>query len=441
MSIRHVLSVLLLCLSACNRIEPTPEPEPDTLSIEFSHKGLSNKSAEFTIDVFANCDWSFSVDSDWTYIIEPRTAYNGPKTLSIKVLKNDTTSERTATYSFIHSGGKQVLTITQAAFEVYLTASEHNLSFGYRTAEKIISISSNCGWEAKSSASWIAVKPITGLIGNFEMTINVETNNSTDMRASTIEIWNETYALHETINVSQNGKAGTNDKDYIDEYGINYGQGIDIRGLFWAPVNCGYHVTDYPVGKMYQWGRKTGIGYHDDIYNDTGVTLIDSIWKGENGAEEPNTFYRYDESSKYGYDWILNGDDAFWNKGTEENPIKNIAFDPCPDGWRIPTAFEFKSLIEYVNRSWIEKDGFQGHLFTQEQPDNSDNGEMALFLPAAGRLNAIDGQSYDRNIEGYYWTITADAGNSGYLFFYCDDCSVNYKGSRAGGCSIRCIKE
>ena len=35
--------------------------------------------------------------------------------------------------------------------------------------------------------------------------------------------------------------------NYIDEYGINHGGGILIGGILWAPVNCGYHATDYPI--------------------------------------------------------------------------------------------------------------------------------------------------------------------------------------------------
>ena len=48
--------------------------------------------------------------------------------------------------------------------------------------------------------------------------------------------------------------------DYVDEYGINHGGGILIGDILWAPVNSGYHPTDYPYGKLYQWGRKHGQG-------------------------------------------------------------------------------------------------------------------------------------------------------------------------------------
>ena len=48
--------------------------------------------------------------------------------------------------------------------------------------------------------------------------------------------------------------------DYIDEYGINQGAGVEIDGVVWAPVNCGYHATDYPYGKLYQ-GYKVVMGH------------------------------------------------------------------------------------------------------------------------------------------------------------------------------------
>ena len=48
--------------------------------------------------------------------------------------------------------------------------------------------------------------------------------------------------------------------DYIDEYGVNHGKGVNIDGVIWAPVDCGYHAVNYPYGKLYQWGRKYGQG-------------------------------------------------------------------------------------------------------------------------------------------------------------------------------------
>ena len=59
----------------------------------------------------------------------------------------------------------------------------------------------------------------------------------------------------------------TQSGDYVDEYGINHGQGVKIGETVWAPVNCGYHATDYQYGKLYQWGRKYGQGYSGSLYD------------------------------------------------------------------------------------------------------------------------------------------------------------------------------
>lgn len=440
MARRFLLFVVILTILSCGKSGSTPDQpqEEETLSLEFSEKSFSNKAAEFTIDVLANCEWSFFVDVDWAYVVEPKAQYNGPKALTICVLKNETTSSRTATFVFTFAKGTKTLKVSQEGLDVYLNVNETELSFGYRTAEKVINITSNCGWDAKSDKTWLILKPVTGLLGSFDVTVNVETNNTKEARSATITIWNETYSLTRVVNVVQSGQAEINEKDYIDDNGINWGKGIIIRGLSWAPVNHGYHSENFLFGKMFQWGRKNGIGYHSEVFNDSGTTRINDVWTGVNGDEDPSTFYKYGDNSKFNYDWILAGDDSFWNKGTEENPLKNAQYDPCPDGWRIPTAFEFKSLIDYAEKRWVERNGIKGYEFYQTGQEES---SQILFLPAAGRLNTVDGLSYDRGIEGYYWTITANAGNSGYLFFYNESCSVNYQGSRAGGCSIRCVKE
>ena len=138
-------------------------------------------------------------------------------------------------------------------------------------------------------------------------------------------------------------------------------------------------------------------------------------------------------------DWIKDGDDTFWNLGIEENPQKNKKHDPCPDGWRIPTAFEMSSLVDYAAREWTERNGLRGYLLSAK-PEDKDS-DFSLFLPAGGRINVSDGKAYDRNTEAYYWTISGSSGNSSYLYFFSNNLSINKQGSRAGGCLLRCIKE
>lgn len=61
----------------------------------------------------------------------------------------------------------------------------------------------------------------------------------------------------------------------------NVGQGIQIGETVWAPVNCGYHATDFQWGKLYQWGRKYGQGY-------TGI-FVDGDWNNTSEVSDAET--------------------------------------------------------------------------------------------------------------------------------------------------------
>lgn len=127
--------------------------------------------------------------------------------------------------------------------------------------------------------------------------------------------------------------------DYIDEYGINHGQGIKIGEIIWAPVNCGYKApegknTGYPYGKLYQYGRKDGHGYVEgDKYMDE--TFPSSTRENPSSLDEadPNTFYQeWNETLAPAGTW-----------GGEDGKTKT-KYDPCPEGWRVPTMAEIKTL-------------------------------------------------------------------------------------------------
>lgn len=409
----------------------------DILELEYTEKSIDYTINEFALSVSANCKWTVECQESWVSITDGQESYMNSALLHFRVQNNTETESRTADVVFHYGKDSTILSISQEAFEVYLYANETKLDFGYRAAEKNIVINSNCGWYAKADVSWIAIKPSTGLIGNFDMLINVGTNKSPESRSGQIQIWNKEYEKEISVLITQSGRPADSVKNYIDENGTDWGSGVNINGLIWAEVNCGYEVDVYTYGKMYQWGRKQGLSYIGEKYKDAGELFIADTWDGQNGSEASDTFYKASEGSRFGYDWIMEGDDSFWNTGTEEDPIKNTRFDPCPEGWRVPTSYEFRQLCESSIREWGEENGIAGYWFKE-----SDDSLKKIFLPAGGRINISDGIGYDRNIEGYYWTISSsEAGSSSYLYFHSDNCTVNKQGSRAGGCLIRCIQE
>ena len=228
--------------------------------------------------------------------------------------------------------------------------------------------------------------------------------------------------------------------DYVDEYGINHGQGVEIDGVVWAPVNCGYHATDYKYGKLYQWGRKYGQGYEGPLYDENGnesgtysdasVPLIVSdpvsLSVGQSSSNSNNFYY----ISSSPYDWVTPQDDTLWNSGTEDNPVKT-EYDPCPEGWRVPTNAELNNL-QSKYWSMTTNGGQEGCLFSGK-----------VFFPAAGYRSYIGAHTYARGLAGIYWSSKPyDPG--------ADNLDINTKGGygvimsgafRSNGYSVRCVQE
>lgn len=240
--------------------------------------------------------------------------------------------------------------------------------------------------------------------------------------------------------------------DYIDEYGINHGPGIEIDGTVWAPVNCGYHATDFKYGKLYQWGRKYGQGYSGDFYinkDDPYGTYSDAasaefadgpvtILEG-NHPDNANVYYVVDFSNDA--DWLYGGLTMIWNRGNDNRPRKT-EYDPCPDGWRVPTINELSTLIKHQSSWATNEDGQDGFWLSGSNQYSSDAPQ--IFLPAAGANNVEGG--YYRGRGGFYWSSSIGkvdsfgTPTSQRLFFeavqYTD---WIYKSYRNDSYSIRCV--
>ena len=234
---------------------------------------------------------------------------------------------------------------------------------------------------------------------------------------------------------------------YIDERGIYQGDGIKVSGIIWAPVNCGYEPADgeykgYPYGKLYQWGRKYGQGYNStydattpEIYTAEPVTL--DVGQSESNM---NVLFRNFK------DWLSSPDDELWNSGTEKSPEKTV-YDPCPNGWRVPTKGELSNLCQNRSSWTTNAAGQQGFWFsgatsyTQEVPQ--------VFFPAAGYHHYLADPAQGRGYNGNYWSSIAYQGdNSAWNLSIhpgsdmdVESAEINNSCFRANGYSVRCVKE
>lgn len=249
-----------------------------------------------------------------------------------------------------------------------------------------------------------------------------------------------------TCTVTVKSATTTTVKDYIVD-GQNYGPGIKIGQTIWAPVNCGYEPATadykgYPYGKLYQWGRKYGQGYdYQDASFPSGDNLVSEPVMPSDGqsVENADKFYR---SSASPYDWSKVQKDDFWNDGTEDNPIKT-QYDPCPNGWRVPT---YKELIELDTDNYKYTSESESILFSGDY--DFIDGVPYVELPLAGQrqYNNVNVLATFRYSYGGYWSSAA-----GYLLGRetisagCFSLSSTYivcsTHERGWGSSVRCVQE
>jgi uncharacterized protein (TIGR02145 family) len=150
-------------------------------------------------------------------------------------------------------------------------------------------------------------------------------------------------------------------------------------------------------------------------------------------AEENSNKFYYSSASPC--DWSKVQKDDLWNSGTEDNPVKT-EYDPCPEGWRVPTYAELNRLNNSYS-SFMTVGGQKGYYFCGDYTylDNAPQ----VFFPAAGYRGTNNGNASARGMYGYYWS--SRPYSSGAYFLSLDSSNVNFGSSRrAGGYSVRCVQ-
>jgi uncharacterized protein (TIGR02145 family) len=311
----------------------------------------------------------------------------------------------------------------------------------------------NCGSgvqlnENTATVFIIALPPVTFSQG-FTVTVTdsdgktytVETDKSNEVIRSSLLVMPPV-----TLGASDEDEPEISGVDYIDEYGVNHGKGIEIDGVVWAPVNCGYHETDFKYGKLYQWGRKYGQGYDEEytgIYDATYPTKENgklvagpvSISEGQSEANKDVFFYGYEKW------WPVDTDYSvyryLWNaSGSTEEMIKSEN-DPCPQGWRVPTAQEHKNLIKNHSQ-WTTHDGQNGYWFSGSATYSEY--VSCVFLPAAGLHYSNSDTACDRGDIGRYWSSSPYKDGAYYIAFTKGHTWYDYSYYRATGYSVRCVQ-
>ncbi len=262
--------------------------------------------------------------------------------------------------------------------------------------------------------------------------------------------------------------------------------GKDNKTYYWSPVNLG--ATEIPTtvpsasstaggtnditttcGLLFQWGRKYGFtntnnsditnaekfdGKTDPLGFPTGEgALADmSPWDKKfivRSGSNPNTQYNwllFTEGADNPSDGAMVADawyQKLWNLDEVANSsivattARKAPYDPCPAGWRVPTAAEWQTIgadDSDTGKTWNSST----HLLTISAANS-----LQLILPAAGYRSSANGSSLSQGSFGYYWSSSVPSGNTNARDVRFSSATF-YQGTgsyRAFGFSVRCLQE
>ena len=164
------------------------------------------------------------------------------------------------------------------------------------------------------------------------------------------------------------------------------------------------------------------------------------VWKNSNAAA-PGTLETAPYMVTHHYqwnrrqEWAVASSNMGWNSTGEPGTAWESENDPCPDGWRVPTAYELASLL--AGAVWTI--GWQG---TNVQGMVHGVYPNQIFLPRSGfRVN--NGGAMNTTDVLFYWSSTPHETNEAQalrLFWFPGDASGEIQnGNRATGHTIRCV--
>lgn len=179
------------------------------------------------------------------------------------------------------------------------------------------------------------------------------------------------------------------------------------------------------------------------VHAQKGVRINGVVWAERNvntpgkfteSAEEYGMYYQWNRNEA----WDATESAKGWNSAPADGKTFTKENDPCPAGWRVPTAKEIGKLLDThkVESIHTTENGVYGQLFIDRKTGGS------IFLPAAGGLNAygISGPDGLSGI-GCYWSATRSSATRGVsMVFNRTGMNPVTVQNLANGYSIRCVK-
>ena len=165
--------------------------------------------------------------------------------------------------------------------------------------------------------------------------------------------------------------------------------------------------------------------------------VIDGVRWATRNVDTPGTFAPTPESFGMFYQWnrrkawnVTDEDVENWDNTNATGTTWYAENDPCPTGWRVPTADEWRSL-DAAGSEWTTRNGVRGHLFG--------TAPNQIFLPAAGNRVEIDGSLVGVGRGGNYFSSSHSFATFVYSLRLGRVENTVGASWRSSGQSIRCV--
>ncbi len=213
-----------------------------------------------------------------------------------------------------------------------------------------------------------------------------------------------------------------------------------------ASGNSGTDAVKY--GLFYQWGRKDpfpGGRWSGSSSSSTEPNLYDLFNTPSTSRIQKNAVTGLNYSINNPTVFLMTGANDWYGVGNNgklwDDGGKKAIFDPCPQGWRVP-SYGTENLAPWYNLTNDNKGTFN-RGFTW---DGSLPGQPVMgYVPATGFRNNSSGNLGNVSSYGYMWAanaLTTGSNNEAYYVSFSSSAAVTSVSTlRTNGFQVRCVKE